>query len=554
MSNPLHRLAARKVAGMLPFIKDYDRLYREFRWEIPARYNIGVDVCDRWAMHDPDRAAIIHVDGDGRTDTVSFRALMQMSNRLANALRAHGVGRGDRVAILLPQSPEAVVAHVSIYKLGAIALPLALLFGTEALAYRLQNSGAKALVTNGVGVEKLASLGDIPPDLALVVSTDGEADGAAGFASLMQSASDAFTAEDTSADDPAMMIYTSGTTGPPKGALHAHRVLLGHMPGIELPHDFFPQPGDLFWTPADWAWAGGLLDALLPSLHHGVAVVAHRFDKFDPEEAYALMARTGVRNAFIPPTALRMLRAAPNPRGRYDLKLRSIGSGGEALGSETFEWGRDAFGLTINEFYGQTECNLVLSSCAMLGVSRPGAIGKPVPGHEVAVIDGDGLPVQSGAIGQIAVRRPNPVMFLDYWGRPDATRDKFIGDWMTTGDQGIVDDDGYFHFVGRDDDVITSSGYRIGPGEIEDCLIRHPAVALAAAIGKPDPLRTEIVKAFVVIKPGVETPRDQLVAELQEFVRTRLSAHEYPREIDFIDQMPMTTSGKIIRRLLRDRG
>jgi acetyl-CoA synthetase len=321
-----------------------------------------------------------------------------------------------------------------------------------------------------------------------------------------------------------------------------------------LPHDFFPQPGDLFWTPADWAWAGGLLDALLPSLHHGVAVVAHRFDKFDPEEAYALMARTGVRNAFIPPTALRMLRSAPNPRGRYDLNLRTIGSGGESLGSETFEWGRDAFGLTMNEFYGQTECNLVLASCAMLGVSRAGAIGKPVPGHDVAVIDRDGAKVQSGAIGQIAVRRPNPVMFLDYWRRPDATREKFIGDWMTTGDQGFVDDDGYFHFVGRDDDVITSSGYRIGPGEIEDCLIRHPAVALAAAIGKPDPLRTEIVKAFVVLKPGVDTPRDQLVADLQDFVRTRLSAHEYPREIDFIDEMPMTTSGKIIRRLLRDRG
>jgi acetyl-CoA synthetase len=539
---------------MLPPIHDYDRLYREFRWDIPARYNIGVDVCDRWALRDPDRTAIVHVHGDGRTETISFRALMQMSNRLANALRAHGIGRGDRVAILLPQAPEAVIAHIAIYKLAGVALPLALLFGTEALAYRLQNSGAKALITNGFGLQKLASLGEPPPDLQLIVSTDGEADGAAGFASLLQAASDSFAPEDTSADDPAMMIYTSGTTGPPKGALHAHRVLLGHMPGIELPHDFFPQPGDLFWTPADWAWAGGLLDALLPSLHHGVAVVARRFDKFDPDEAYALMARTGVRNAFIPPTALRMLRSAPNPRGRYDLRLRSIGSGGEALGSETFEWGRDAFGLTINEFYGQTECNLVLSSCATLGVSRPGAIGRPVPGHEVAVIDYDGVPVKSGTIGQIAVRRPNPVMFLDYWGRPDATRDKFIGDWMTTGDQGMVDDDGYFHFVGRDDDVITSSGYRIGPGEIEDCLIRHPAVALAAAIGKPDPLRTEIVKAFVVVKPGVTTPRDQLAMELQDFVRTRLSAHEYPREIDFIDEMPMTTTGKIIRRLLRQRG
>jgi acetyl-CoA synthetase len=359
--------------------------------------------------------------------------------------------------------------------------------------------------------------------------------------------------EDTFADDPAMMIYTSGTTGPPKGALHGHRVLLGHLPGIEMPHDFFPQPGDLFWTPADWAWAGGLLDALLPSLHHGVPVVARRFDKFDPEEAFALMARQGVRNAFIPPTALRMLRATESPRGRHRLNLRSIGSGGEALGAQTLEWGREAFGLTINEFYGQTECNLVLSSCAMLGVSRPGAIGKPVPGHRVAIIDGDGRVMKPGETGQIAVQRPNPVMFLEYWGKPDATREKFIGDWMTTGDQGIADEDGYFHFVGRDDDVITSSGYRIGPGEIEDCLIRHPAVALAAAIGKPDPVRTEIVKAFIVVKEGVGTPRDELVVELQNFVRTRLSAHEYPREIAFIDQMPMTTTGKIIRRILRQK-
>ncbi len=539
---------------MLPPIYDYDRLYRDFRWEIPARYNIGVDVCDRWALRDPDRTAIIHVHGDGRIESVSFRALMQLSNRFANALRAHGIGRGDRVAILLPQTPEAVVAHIAIYKLAGIALPLALLFGTEALAYRLENSGARALITNTFGLQKIADLGERPPNLDLIVSTDGEEAGAAGLASLLQAASDSFAPEDTSPDDPAMMIYTSGTTGPPKGALHAHRVLLGHLPGIELPHDFFPQPGDLFWTPADWAWAGGLLDALLPSLHHGVAVVARRFDKFDPEEAYALMARTGVRNAFIPPTALRMLRSAPPPRGRHDLTLRSVGSGGEALGSETLEWGREAFGLTINEFYGQTECNLVLSSCAMLGVSRPGAIGKPVPGHCVVVIDGTGMPVKPGTIGQIAVRRPNPVMFLEYWGRPDATRDKFIGDWMTTGDQGVVDDEGYVHFVGRDDDVITSSGYRIGPGEIEDCLIRHPAVALAAAVGKPDALRTEIVKAFVVMKPGVATPRDRLVAELQDFVRTRLSAHEYPREIEFIDEMPMTTTGKIIRRILRQRG
>jgi acetyl-CoA synthetase len=349
-----------------------------------------------------------------------------------------------------------------------------------------------------------------------------------------------------------MMIYTSGTTGQPKGALHAHRVLLGHLPGAELPHFPFPQKGDRFWTPADWAWAGGLLDVLLPSLHHGMPVVARKLDKFDPADAFALMARAQVRNAFIPPTALRMMRAAANPQGRYDFKLRSVGSGGESLGIEALEWGKSALGLVINEFYGQTECNLVLGSCAQLGMLKPGAIGKPVPGHTVAVIGRDGAVLNAGELGQIAVKRPDPVMFLEYWGKPEATRDKFIGDWMTTGDQGVMDEDGYFSFVGRDDDVITSAGFRIGPGEIEDCLIRHPAVALAAVVGKPDALRTEIVKAFIVLKKS-HVASDALTAEIQSFVKTRLSAHEYPREVAFIDDMPMTTTGKVIRRLLRER-
>ena len=350
-----------------------------------------------------------------------------------------------------------------------------------------------------------------------------------------------------------MMIYTSGTTGPPKGALHAHRVLLGHLPGVQLPHDFFPQPGDLFWTPADWAWAGGLLNVLLPSLRFGVAVVARRFDRFDPEAAFDLMSRLKVRNAFIPPTALRMLRTVEHPAARYDLNLRTLASGGEALGAETYAWGRETLGLTINEFYGQTECNLVLCSCAAIGVSRAGAIGKPTPGHRVAIIRPDGSPCEIGELGQIAVARPDPVMFLEYWGRPAATREKFIGDWMTTGDQGYVDHDGYVFFVGRDDDVITSSGFRIGPTEIEDCLLRHPAVAVAAVVGKKDALRTEIVKAFIVPREGVISS-PELIADIQSFVRTRLSAHEYPREVEFVAELPLTTTGKVIRRLLRDRG
>jgi acetyl-CoA synthetase len=538
------------ASHVLPAARDYDALCRSFRWQVPAQFNIGVDVCDRWAQTEPARIAILNVRAEGGVDEMSYGWLRETSNRLANVLAARGIRRGDRVAILLPQAPAVAAAHVAIYKLGAIALPLAMLFGVEAISYRLGDSGARALITNARGLAKLAGIRDAVP--AVVLSVDGPGDGADGFFETLARASPRFAPVNTAADDPALMVYTSGTTGPPKGALHAHRVLLGHLPGIEVPHEFLPQPGDRFWTPADWAWAGGLLNVLLPGLHYGVPVVAARHEKFDPEEAFAVMAKLGVRNAFIPPTALRMLRSAPHPRGRHDIRLRSVGSGGEALGAETYEWGKSALRLTINEFYGQTECNLVVASCAAIGVSRPGAIGKPVPGHTVAVIRPDGAVCAAGELGQIAIRRPDPVMFLEYWGKPDATRDKFIGDWMTTGDQGVVDDDGYLRFVGRDDDVITSSGYRIGPGEIEDCLIRHPAVALAAVVGKPDPVRTEIVKAFIVLKSG-EAPSDALAAEIQAFVKTRLSAHEYPREVAFIEQMPMTTTGKVIRRLLRQR-
>jgi acetyl-CoA synthetase len=536
------------AAHVLPSARDYDALCRSFRWQVPARYNIGVDVCDCWAAREPGRTAIFNLGADGAVEEIGYGTLRERSNRLANVLAARGIGRGDRVAILLPQSPAVAVSHIAIYKLGAVALPLAMLFGVEAIAYRLADSGARALITNAQGLAKLA--GARADGLDLVLSLDGAADGAEDFhAQLARAASD-FTPVATAADDPALMVYTSGTTGPPKGALHAHRVLLGHLPGIEVPHEFLPRPGDRFWTPADWAWAGGLLNVLLPALHYGVPVVAHKFEKFDPEQAYALMARMGVRNAFIPPTALRMLRSVPPPAGA--LRLRSVGSGGEALGAETYEWGKSALGVTINEFYGQTECNLVLSSCAAIGVSRAGAIGKPVPGHRVAVIRPDGARCAPGELGQIAIARPDPVMFLEYWGKADATRDKFIGDWMTTGDQGVADEDGYIHFIGRDDDVITSAGYRIGPTEIEDCLIRHPAVALAAVVGKPDAVRTEIVKAFIVLKSG-HAPSDALAADIQGFVRTRLSAHEYPREVAFIEQMPMTTTGKVIRRLLRQR-
>jgi acetyl-CoA synthetase len=535
---------------MLPKASDYESLVAAFRWRVPARYNIGVDVCDRWAAAEPERVAVLDVAPGGQVVPLTYGALRDTSNRLANVLASQGVGRGDRVAILLPQGNAVPIAHVATYKLGAIALPLAALFGADALRYRLGDAGAKALITDAAGVAKLTEIRADLPNLSAVLSIDGADGSVLGLAEALARASGDFSAVDTSAEDPAMMVYTSGTTGQPKGALHAHRVLLGHLPGMQMHHEFLPQPGDRLWTPADWAWAGGLLNVLLPGLHFGVPVVARKLEKFDPEETFRLIADLGIHNAFIPPTALRMLRTVANPRGRFDIRLRTIGSGGEALGAETFAWGREALGIGINEFYGQTECNLVLSSCGVIGVARAGAIGKPVPGHAVGVIRDDGGLCDPGELGQIAIRRPDPVMFLEYWGQPEATREKFIGDWMTTGDRGATDEDGYVRFVGRDDDVITSSGYRIGPGEIEDCLIRHPAVALAAVVGKPDTVRTEIVKAFVVLKEGYG-PSEDLAAEIRSFVRERLSAHEYPREIAFRSDLPLTTTGKVIRRLLR---
>ncbi|MER2606562.1 MAG: AMP-binding protein [Siculibacillus sp.] len=536
---------------MLAAGKSYDEVLGAFRWIVPPVYNIAIDACHKWAACDPERLAILHHHADGVVDRWSFGRMSKAANRLSNVLVARGIGRGDRVAILLPQSPETAFSHVAVYAMGGIALPLADLFGVEALSHRLIDSGARAVVTNRVGAAKIAEIRALLPDLAVVFSVDGADDGVIDLAADMERASDRFETIATGPDDPALMIYTSGTTGAPKGALHGHRVVLGHVPGVQYAHEFLPRPDDFAWTPADWAWAGGLLNILLPCLTLGVPVMAARYEHFDPEFVWWLIAHHRVRNAFVPPTAMKLLRGAGSPRGRHAVDLRTIGSAGEALGRETYEWAIAELGMTINEFYGQTECNLVLGSCAEIGVTRSGAIGKATPGHRVAVIDAEGNPVRPGDTGQIAVMRPDPVMFLGYWKQPEATAAKFLGDWMTTGDQGLVDDEGYVFFVGRDDDLITSSGYRIGPSEIEDCLAGHPAVALAAVVGKPDPLRTEIVKAYVKLAPGF-TGDEALVSEIRAHVRKRLSAHEYPREIAFVAEVPLTTSGKVIRRFFRE--
>ncbi len=529
----------------------FDAYARAFRWQVPPRLNIGVDVSDRWAAVDPARPAIIQHRADGPPEVATFGDLSHRSNRLANALAAHGVQRGDRVAILLPQSIAAVLGHIAVYKMGAVALPLSILFGAEALEYRLKRAGVKAIITSAASTERIAPLRDRLPDLSLVIAVDGEGPGALSFDRLLEAASDRFAPAETGPRDPALMIFTSGTTGMPKPAMHGHSVLLGHLPGINLAQDTLGRAGDAMWTPADWAWAGGLLNALLPALHAGVPVLAHRFERFDPELAAALMSQHRITNAFLPPTALKLMRLVPGIGRRHPLVLRAIGSAGESLGREAYEWSRSEFGLPVNEFYGQTECNAVIGSAHALGVGRPGAIGKATPGHRVAILGEDGTPVPPGTLGQIAVRAPDPVMFLGYAGDPEATAAKFIGDVMTTGDSGVMDEDGYIAFVARDDDVITSAGYRIGPGEIEDCLLSHPAVKLAVVVGKPDPVRTEIVKAYVQLSPGFAAD-EGLARALQAHVRQRLSAHEYPREVAFVAEIPMTTTGKLIRRGYRD--
>ncbi len=539
---------------MLTIADTYDDVYRLMQWRVPEFYNMGVDVCDKHAEAKPDAVGLIAEDEDGVVTRYSFADLKRLSNRLANVLGGSGVEPGERVGILLSQSVEAGVAHIAAWKAGCISIPLFTLFGEDALEFRLADSQARVVVTDTVNLPKLEAIRDRLPNLKLLLVVDAGRDGAGilDFWSAVERASDAFTPVKTRAEDPGLIIYTSGTTGNPKGALHAHRALLGHLPAVEFFNEFLPQPGDLMWTPAEWAWIGGLMNVLMSSWHHGVPVLAQRARKFDPEKALALMARHGVRNTFMPPTALRLIREVEAPRERFGVALRTLTCAGEPMGVELLDWCRSALGVTPNEYYGQTECNLVVANCALIMPVKPGSMGRPVPGHTVEVIDDDGRIVPADTVGKIAVRRPDPVMMLEYWRQPEATEAKFIGDWLVMGDLGRKDGDGYLWFVGRDDDVITSAGYRIGPGEIEDCLGKHPAVSLAAVIGVPDEVRTEAVKAFIVLRAG-RTADAALEEEIRAFVKTRLSPHEYPRLIEFVDSLPMTATGKIRRGELRQR-
>ncbi|MEX3014475.1 AMP-binding protein [Gymnodinialimonas sp. 202GB13-11] len=510
-----------------------------FRWDIPDALNLAEICCDRWAREAPDQVAVRHI---GPPDEVwTYGQLKQATDSLAAFLATQGVGRGDRVAIAMAQNPRVLVAHLAAWKLGAVSLPLFTLFGEDALRYRLSDSGAAVVIVDGAFEDKVRAVaGDV-----VVVSTTARS-GELGLDAAMSQTAVGFRPVATSAEDPAVMIYTSGTTGDPKGVLHAHRFLYGHLPCLELAYGGFPQAGDVGWTPADWAWIGGLMDMAMPCLFYGVPLMSHRFAKFEPELAFDLMRREGVTAAFLPPTALRLMQQSDAPGG---LMLRAIGSGGEALGADLLGWGREALGSPINEFYGQTEANLVVSACDGVMSRVPGAMGLPVPGHEVAVLGAGDVPAREGEVGEVCVRAPDPVMMLRYWNKPEATAKKVVNGWLRTGDLATLRGDGQMEFHARDDDVITSAGYRIGPVEIEQALCAHPDVALAAVVGEPDPVRTEIVVAHVVLREGAEVTDDALKA----LVRDKVSAHVVPRRIVRAESLPMTATGKILRRALRDR-
>ena len=561
-------------------------LHAAFRWQVPAHFNLAQVCCTRWARNPRTarRVAIAWEREAGRAGRLSYAQLQAQADRLSHGLRRLGVQRGDVVALVLPQRPETAVAHIALYQLGAVAMPLSMLFGPEALVYRLQDSRAVwALADESSMANILAVRADCPALRGVLAVGDAAGAGASGaapggdldWAAALAGSGRRFEAVDTRADDAAVLIYTSGTTGPPKGALVPHRALIGNLSGFVCSQNGFghgpPEASDeVFWSPADWAWTGGLMDALLPTLYFGRRIVAFQ-GRFSPERAFDLMQRHGVTHSFLFPTALKsMMKAVPAPLQRYRLKLRALMSAGEAVGDAVFHWCQQALGVTVNEMFGQTEINYIVGNCGsyvdVLGQrhpawpARPGSMGRAYPGHRVAVIADDGQECPRGTPGDVALHRldvhshPDPVFFLGYWQQPAATVAKFTGDpassWCRTGDTAVMDVDGYLWYQGRSDDVFKAAGYRIGPSEIENCLVKHPAVANAAVVPKPDAERGALVKAYVVLAAG-HVGDAALVAALQGHVRGQLAPYEYPKEIEFIAALPMTTTGKVQRRVLR---
>jgi acetyl-CoA synthetase len=541
----------------------YQKLYDEFRWQVPEEFNIATVCCHRWS-DDATRIAIRHENEAGDTSSLTYAQLQTQSNRLSNVMRSLGISNGDRVGILLPQRPETAIAHIACYQSGAIAMPLSALFGPDALESRLQNSEASLVIVDQAGLNQLNEVRSNCPSLRHVIAIDCSAEDTIDWHSALDKAAADFQLVPTKSSDPSILIYTSGTTGAPKGALLPHSAIIGNLTGFVASQNWFPLEDDVFWSPADWAWTGGLMDALLPTLYFGKTIVGYQ-GRFSPETAFQLMEKYQVTNTFLFPTALKMMsKAFPAPHEQFKLKLRAIMSAGEAVGDAVFNWSQSALGITINEMFGQSEMNYIVGNSSEKWPAKAGSMGRAYPGHRVAIIDEEGHPIQAGEgkeiIGEVALNRtdihghPDPVLFLGYWNNPEATHDKYSGDWCRTGDLASIDEDGYLWYRGRADDMFKAAGYRIGPSEIENCLLQHRAVANVAVVPKPDPTRGNIVKAFIVLTPGVKRNRaadDKLIADLQAHVRGKLAPYEYPKEIEFIEELPMTTSGKVQRRVLR---
>jgi acetyl-CoA synthetase len=560
----------------------YAALHNGFRWQVDEYFNIAQVCCSRWARTDQGRrgatkriAIRAHQPG-ARTLFHTYSELQRAADALSHQLAGLGVERGDRVAIVMPQRFETAVAYMAVFQMGAVAMPLSMLFGPEALAFRLQDSEAVVAICDESAITSVRAIRAECRALHTVVAVGAAAgQGDVNYDSALAARQGAFTAVKTLADEAAILIYTSGTTGPPKGALLPHRALIGNLPGFVCSQNWFGFDGQrnaasdaVFWSPADWAWTGGLMDALLPTLYFGRPIVAFN-GRFSPQLAFNLMEQQGVTHTFLFPTALKaMMKAFPQPREWFTLRLQGLMSAGEAVGDAVFDYCRDQLDVVVNEMFGQTEMNYLVGNCAKFWPAKPGSMGNAYPGHRVAVIDDDGHECEPGVPGDVAVNRfdihgdADPIFFLGYWKNDAATQAKFSGDWCRTGDLARRDADGYLWYEGRADDVFKAAGYRIGPGEIENCLVKHPAVANVAVVPKPDRERGAVVKAYVVLAPDLIAARARaysatalfdadLIVELQRHVKTMLAPYEYPKEIEFIDALPMTTTGKVQRRVLR---
>lgn len=517
-----------------------------YRIVIPEYANIAADTVGRFATS--DAPAVIFDRPDGTVQRTSYRELDVAATRLAAGLAGMGVGRGDVVAVHTGQRPETAVTHLAVYKLGAVVATISQLYGPETLKHILADSRARVLVTQDAAWAPLRSLRPAVTHCLVV----GEASASETPFEQAVATGATITPVRTRAEDPALIVYTSGSTGLPKGVLHAHRIMHAYRPTLALFYNLeIEQDGLVLWTSADWAWVGGLLDVVLAAFLYGHPVVASQ-QRFSAEHALDLMARHGVTHGLLTPTALKRLARVPQPRTRWPLRVRTLFTGGEALAPETLVWLERELGVVCNEGYGMSEVNHVIGNCRRLRPIKPGSMGFEFPGHVAALVDEAGRPVEEGAVGEIVTTADDPTLFLGYWGRPDLTEAMRLGAWIRTHDLAARDADGYYWYRGRNDDLIKSAGFRIGPVEIENVLLAHPAVAEAGVIGSPDAERGHVVKAYVRVANGAAAS-EALIAELQAHVKGRLGAYKYPRVIEFVNELPMTSTGKISRAELRRR-